>query len=279
MAKKLLLILILLLALPVLASAERQSADTSITVTFGDKKFVNTFEVSWNTEKVYRPYGYGYVEDDRRIILRKTSDPASEAVKILQGPFPFLIMDSILTNSSSIVEIIASSQGTTYRGYIYGAYNTTSLSFMKNGGVLSDSDLCPQGMFLVPKNIRFYPCYYPDKHAEADGAWSLSSDAHLEYVEKYGDWYKTANGTWYSNPTFRELTAEEINSLYGENNPILYRYGDTDPKIGEVQEKLGLPVTCQLDDKTYDKLRFFQLHNGLTIFGSIDQNTLDFLGL
>ena len=279
MTKKTLLILILLLALPALASAERQSADTSITVTFGDKKFVNTFEVSWNTEKVYRPYGYGYVEDDRYIILRKTSDPASEAVKTLQGPFAFLIMDSINTDSTFVVEIIVSSQGTIYHGYINGPYNTSSLNFAKNGGTLSDSDLQPQGMFFIPKRVRFYPCFYPKKYAEADGAWSLSSDAHLEYVEKYGDWYKTANGTWFSNPAFHELTTEEIDSLYGEDNPILYRYGDVDPKIGEVQEKLGLPVTCQLDDTTYDELRFFQLRNGLSIFGSIDQNTLDFLGL
>ena len=272
-------VLMLILVLPSYSYAERQSAEASITVTFGDKKFVNTFEVSWNTEKVYRPYGYGYVHDDRYIILRKTSDPASESIKTLQGPFPFLIMDSISTDSSEVIEIIVSSQGTSYHGYIQGSYNTTSLNFAKNGGTLSNSDLSVQGILLIPKGIRFYPYYYPSKHAEADGAWGFSSDALFEYVEKYGNWYKTADGTWFSNPSFRELTAEEIDQLFGDANPILYRYGDTASLIGEVQERLGVPVTYQLDDKTYAELRRYQRNNNLLNLGAIDRKTLDLIGL
>lgn len=284
MIKRASLVLILVLALPALASAERQSADTSITVTFGDKKFVNTFEVSWNTEKVYRPYGYGYIDDEWNDYITVWTSPQMESSssRLIKAPFVFRILDAIFIDDSIIIEFDTTIDGATQHGFMRNSHETTSLQYKEHGGILDENALKPVGMFLIPKEVRFYLCCYPNFYAESslfDGAWELNADAHLEYVEKYGDWYKTADGTWFSNPAFRELTAEEIDRLYGKDNPILYRYGDTNPKIGEVQQKLGLPVTCQLDDTTYNKLRFFQLRNDLTIFGSIDQNTLDFLGL
>lgn len=281
MIKKTLLacILMLILVLPAYSCAERQSTEASITVTFGDKKFVNTFEVSWNTEKVYRPYGYGYVDDSWYEYITVSSSPLMDSTRLLKAPFAFKILDVNKVDGSLVTEFTTVIDGVTEHGFMWNAYNTSSLEYKSHGGLLDENDLTPMGILLIPKGIRFYPYCYPSKHAEADAAWGFSSDALYEYVEKYGDWYKTADGTWFSNPSFRELTTEEIDRLFGDANPILYRYGDTAPLIGEVQERLGIPVTYQLDDKTYTELRRYQRDNNLQNLGAIDRKTLDFIGL
>lgn len=275
-----LLLLTLCLVFPIQVSADRQSTSVSIDVSFGDRTFTNVFDVSWDTEEVYRPCGYGSVNDDRYTVIRnKKEELNSDIIKVLQGPFTFRIIDSMNVNAESIVEIIASKDGETYRGFIYGSYWTTSLNYLKNGGLLESEELQPKGIFVAPKKTRYYPYYYPNFHSDADGAYGANYDVYYEYVDKYGDWYKTANGLWFSNEAFYELSDTAMNSLFGSDNPILFRYGDIDPKIKIVQEKLNITTTSQLDDNTYGRLRSYQNQNGLIPSGLIDKETLESFSL
>lgn len=269
--------LIICIAFQTVALAERESASYSIDITFGGERFTNIFNIEWETEEIDRPYSYGVTDGERYIAIRDGLEASSPVIKIIHGVYPYRIIGHHLLDANGTDEIVISVDGKTYRGCINVNFAVSSLEYRDAGGELKENELKPKGMFVFPKDSSYYPYYFPDKDAQWDGRYGARVDTYFEYVDMRDGWYKTANGMWYMDSEIHQLTDQEIFELYGVKNPILFRYGDTDPVIGQVQEKLDIPITNELDDKTETYLADYQRKQGLLCSGLLDQNTYELL--
>jgi len=269
--------LIICIAFQAIAFAERESASYSIDIVFGGERFTNVFNVEWDTDEVYQPYGYGITPGDRQMVIRGGMELSSPTIAIIKGEYPYRIVGHYRVDTHNTDEIIVTVDGETYRGFINLMGDTSALEYRNAGGILKESDLQPQGMIVFPKGSEYDTFYFPEENAIWDQNYGAGKDLYFEYVEVYDGWYKTAHGKWYKDNEIHQLTIQEISELYGTNNPILFRYGDVDPIIGQVQEKLSISITNELDDITRGRLANYQYNNGLLDSGLIDQDTYDAL--
>ena len=249
----------------------------TVDILFCGERFTNIFNVEWDTEERYEPYGYGVTESRRQIALRDGKEASSPIITVIQGDYPYRIVGHYELDGHHADEIVIVIDGKTYRGCIGIMCDTSALKYRDAGGTLKESDLQPQGMFVFPEDSRYDIFYFPDEYAICDQGYGAGEGMYFEYIEVFEDWYKTADGKWYRDSELHPLTTQETAELYGAENPILFRYGDVDPVIGQIQQKLNIPITNELNDKTWSALRIYQDRNGLLCSGLVDQNTYDYL--
>lgn len=270
-------VLIICVAFQTVAFAERESASYSIDIVFGGERFTNVFNIEWDTEETYEPYGYGVTESWRQTALRDGKEAYSPIIIVMHGDYPYHVVGHHELDGYHADEIIVVIDGKTYRGCIGIMSDTSALEYRDAGGILNDSDLRPQGMFAFPKGSRYDTFYFPDEYAIWDQGYGAGEGKYFEYVEVFEGWYKTADGKWYKDSELHQLTEQEISELFGAKNPVLFRYGDTDSVIGQIQEKLRITITNEFDDKTLNALRNYQDRHGLLYSGLLDQKTYDSL--